>query len=71
MMRIDSAAAQPHRINDLLSQQQAKEVTGEKEPDGDWDDMTSKASMTSRNAPAPTAPQVNPQGTGTKIDIFA
>ena len=70
-MRIDSPSAQPHRINDLLSSQQAKEVPGEREPDGDWDDMTSKASMTSRNVPAPAAQQVNPQGMGTKIDILA
>lgn len=46
-------------------------MAGEKEPDGDWDDMKGKASMTPRNVQAPAAQLVNPQGMGTKIDIFA
>ena len=70
-MRIDATSAQPQRINELLSQQQTREAAGEKEPDGDWDDMTSKVSMTTRNAQAPAPRQINPQGMGTKVDIFA
>jgi hypothetical protein len=71
-MHIDSTSAQPQRINELLSPHPgAKEVAGEKEPDGDADDMTSKALMTSRNAQAPAAQQINPQGVGTKVNIFA
>jgi len=71
-MRIDSTSAQPQRMNELLSQQhQAREVAGEREPDGDADDMASKASMTSRTAQAPAAQQVNPQGVGTRVNIFA
>jgi hypothetical protein len=71
-MRIDSTSAQPQRINGLLSQQQqTREAAGEKEPDGDWDDMTSKVSMNARNAQAPAPQQINPQGMGTKVDIFA
>jgi hypothetical protein len=71
-MRIDSTSAQPQRINELLSQQQqTKEVAGEKEPDGDWDDMTGKASMTAKTAQAPAPQQINPQGVGTKVNIFA
>ncbi len=70
-MRIDSASAQPQRINELLSQQpQTREAAGEKEPDGDWDDM-SKVSMTARNTQAKAPQQINPQGMGTKVDIFA
>ena len=70
-MRIDSTSAQPQRINELLSQQQTKEVAGEKEPDGDRDDMTSKASMTAKTSQTPAPQQVNPQGAGTKVNIFA
>jgi hypothetical protein len=70
-MRIDSTSAQPQRINELLSQQQPKEVAGEREPDGDWDDMTSKAAMASRTAQTPAPNQINQQGVGTKVDIFA
>jgi hypothetical protein len=71
-MHIDSTSAQPQRMNELLSQKnQAREVAGEREPDGDSDDMTGKASMTSRTAQAPAAQQVNPQGVGTKVNIFA
>jgi hypothetical protein len=71
-MRIDSTSAQPQRINELLSQQQrTKEVAGEKEPDGDWDDQMGKAAMTSKTAQNPAGQQVNPQGVGTKVNIFA
>jgi hypothetical protein len=70
-MHIDSTSAQPQRINDLSQKQQTREVAGEREPDGDGDDMTGKASVTSRTAQAPAAQQVNPQGVGTKVDILA
>ncbi len=43
--------------------QARQEVAGEREPDGDADDMTVKAPK--------AAPQVNPQGAGTKVDLFA
>ena len=71
-MRIDSTSAQPQRMNEILSQQQkTREVAGEREPDGDWDDMTSKAPATAKTAQAPAAQQVNPQGVGTRVNIFA
>ncbi len=76
-MRIDSTSAQPQRLNDLLSQQQTKEVAGEKEPDGDSDDMirktamTSKTSQTSQTSQTPASNQINPQGVGAKVDFFA
>jgi hypothetical protein len=68
-MRIDSTSPQPHRINELPSQQ-TKEVPGEKEPDGDWDDMTGKAATTVKSAMTPSAPQINPQGVGTKVNLL-
>ena len=71
-MRIDSTQAQPQRINELLSQrQQTKEVAGEKEPDGDWDDQMGTAAMASKTTQAPAAQQIKPQGVGTKVDFFA
>jgi len=70
-MRIDSTSAQPQRINELLSQKQTKEAVGEKEPDGDSDDMTRKAAMTSKTAQTPAPNQINQQGVGAKVDFFA
>jgi hypothetical protein len=63
-MRIDSTSAQPQRINDLLSQQQTKEVVGQSQREGDVNKTTKTAMMQ-----APT--QNNAQGVGTKVDFFA
>jgi hypothetical protein len=67
-MRIDAPSVQPQI---LLPQQQTREIAGEKEPDGDWDDMTRRVSMTPKTAQAPAPQQINPQGVGTKVDIIA
>jgi hypothetical protein len=61
-MRIDSASAQPQRINELLAAQ-TREVAGERENDGDSDDLVKAA--------APAASRMNPAGVGTKVDILA
>jgi len=71
-MRIDSTSAHPQKTTELLARQQlAKEVAGEKEPDGDSDDMTRKAALTSRTSVAPASNPINQQGAGTKVDFFA
>lgn len=64
-MRIDSTSAQPQRINDLLSQQQTKEVGGASEREADNGNKTTKTAM--MQAPK----QNNAQGVGTKVDFFA
>ncbi|MGO9307787.1 MAG: hypothetical protein ACLQDL_02040 [Spirochaetia bacterium] len=46
--------------------QPQREVAGEREQDGDADDAVKVAA---RNAPAPQ--QINPQGMGNKVDLFA
>ena len=63
-MRIDPTMPQTQRIDQMAVQPQ-KEVAGEREQDGDADDAVRQAS---RTAPAQ---QLNPQGVGTKVDIFA
>ena len=70
-MRIDSTAAQPQRMNELLSQQQrTREAAGEKENDGGRDDMMANASVT-KIIQTPATQQATPQGVGTKVDILA
>jgi len=65
-MRIDTL--QPQLVNPQALQAR-QEVPGEREPDGDADDMTARVA---RNAPAaPKAPKLEPQGVGTKVDLFA
>jgi hypothetical protein len=63
-MRIDAASPppQPQRINELLARQ-TNEVAGERENDGDSDDVVKTA--------APAANRMNPQGVGTKVDLLA
>jgi hypothetical protein len=63
-MRIDAAMPQPQRINEMAVQPQ-KEVSGESEMDGDADDAAKTVAKTS------PAQQMNPQGVGTKVDLFA
>ncbi len=63
-MRIDAAMPQAQRINEMAVQPQ-REVAGEREQDGDADDMVKAA------AKSPAAQQVNPQGVGNKVDLFA
>lgn len=63
-MRIDATMPQTQKIDQMAVQTQ-KEVAGEREPDGDADDAVRQAS---RTAPAQ---QLNPQGVGTRVDIFA
>ena len=60
-MRID--AMQPQTVNQMAVQPR-QEVAGEREPDGDADDMTAKVSKI-------TPQQITPQGVGTKVDLFA
>ena len=59
-MRID--ASQPQVMNQMAVQPR-QEIAGEREPDGDADDMTAKV--------AKAAQQITPQGVGTKVDLFA
>jgi hypothetical protein len=61
-MRIDAASPQPQKINELLTRQ-TNEVAGEREHDGDSDDVAKAA--------APAASRINPQGVGTKVDLLA
>jgi hypothetical protein len=63
-MRIDASMPQPQRINEVAVQPQ-KETAAEREPDGDADDAVKQI------AKAAPAQQINPQGVGTKVDIFA
>jgi len=63
-MRIDAAMPQTQRINEMAMQPQ-KEVAGEREMDGDADDAVKVAAKT------PPAQQINPQGVGNKVDLFA
>ena len=60
-MRIDAAIAQNPRINDLAAAQ-TREIAGERENDGDSDDL---------KAAAPAANRMDPAGVGTKVDILA
>jgi len=60
-MRIDAFQSQ---VVNQMAVQPRQEVAGEREPDGDADDMTAKAS---KIAPQ----QINPQGVGTKVDLLA
>jgi hypothetical protein len=60
-MRIDSTM--PQQVNQMAARPQ-KEVAGEREMDGDADDAVKQM------AKAP-AQQMNPQGVGNKVDIFA
>ena len=65
-MRIDAPNTQPPwQWNTTSAVQPQNEVAGEREQDGDADDMVQKT------AAAPAAQQINPQGVGTKIDVFA
>lgn len=64
-MRIDSTSAQPQRVNDLLSQQQTKQVAGQGQLNADNENKTTKTAMMQ----PPT--QNNAQGVGTKVDFFA
>ncbi len=64
-MRIDAAMPPAQRITEMAIQPQ-REVAGEREQDGDADDAVKVAA---RNAPAPQ--QINPQGMGNKVDLFA
>ncbi len=64
-MRIDAAMTQPQRITDMAALQSQQEVAGEREQDGDADDTVKAAANTS------IAQQINPQGVGTKVDLFA
>ncbi|MGA2641452.1 MAG: hypothetical protein ABSG21_11205 [Spirochaetia bacterium] len=63
-MRIDAAMPQAQRNNEMAVQPQ-KEVAGEREQDGDADDAVKVAAKTS------PAQQMNPQGVGSKVDLFA
>ena len=63
-MRIDAAMPQPQRISEMAVQPQ-REVAGEREQDGDADDAVKTAAQT------PPAQQMNPQGVGNKVDLFA
>jgi hypothetical protein len=63
-MHINPAQSQPPRINELLAQQ-TREIAGEREHDGDADDMSAKAVMT------PAFRQLAPEGLGTKVDVLA
>jgi hypothetical protein len=63
-MRIDSALPQQQGVNQMAIQPQ-KEMAGEREPDGDADDAVKQVSK------APATQQINPQGVGNKVDIFA
>jgi hypothetical protein len=63
-MRIDTAMPQAQKINEMAVQPR-KEVAGEREPDGVADDAMKVAA---KNSPAQ---QINPQGVGTKVNIFA
>lgn len=60
-MRID--AFQPPAMNPATIQPR-QEAAGEREHDGDADDMTARVSKT-------TPRQLAPQGVGTKVDLFA
>jgi hypothetical protein len=60
-MRIDSV--QPQAMNPATIQPR-QEVAGEREHDGDADDMTAKVSKI-------TPQKIAPQGVGTKVDLFA
>jgi hypothetical protein len=59
-MRID--AFQSQAVNQMAVQPR-QEVAGEREPDGDADDMTAKVAKTTQ--------KITPQGVGTKVDLFA
>jgi hypothetical protein len=59
-MRID--AFQSQAVNQVAVQPR-QEVAGEREHDGDADDMTAKVAKTTQ--------QITPQGVGTKVDLFA
>ena len=61
-MRIDSNAAPLQKLPDLPPAQ-AREVAGEREHDGDSDDMVRTA--------APAARAVKPEGVGNKVDLLA
>jgi hypothetical protein len=63
-MRIDSALPQPQGVNQTAIQPQ-KEVAAEREPDGDADDAVRQVSKASATE------QINPEGVGNKVDIFA
>ena len=62
-MRIDSDTQQAQTIsNTNIQPRQA--VAAERQPDGDVD-------AAARNAAAPAAQQINPEGVGTRIDLMA
>ena len=63
-MRIDTAMPQARKINEMAVQPQ-KEVAGDREPDGDADDAMKVAAKSS------PARQINLQGVGTRVNIFA
>jgi hypothetical protein len=58
-------ALQPQVINPA-SFQSSQEVAGEREHDGDADDMNVRSARIQQ-----AAPRVMPQGVGTKVDLFA
>jgi len=59
-MRIDAFQSQ---VVNQMAVQPRQEVAGEREPDGDADDMTAKVAKATQ--------QIAPQGVGTKVDLFA
>ena len=59
-MRID--AFQSQAVNQMAVQPR-QEAAGEREPDGDADDMSARVAKTTQ--------QITPQGVGTKVDLFA
>jgi hypothetical protein len=63
-MRIDTASPPAQQISNRAAQQ-TKEVPGERENDGDSDDKTQSV------AKSASFQQINPQGVGTKVNIFA
>ena len=63
-MRIDTAMPQARKINEMAVQPQ-KEVAGDREPDADADDAMKVAAKSS------PAQQINLQGVGTRVNIFA
>lgn len=63
-MRVDTSMPQPQRINEMAVPPQ-RETAAERGPDGDADDAVKQT------ANAAPAQQVNPQGVGTRVDIFA
>ena len=62
-MRIDSDIQQSTVVSSTTIQPR-QEVAAERQPDADAD-------AAARNAAAPAAQQINPEGVGTRIDLMA